>query len=156
MNETFKAIDIPRIRMLDYLQSPSSNRTFKKWICFKHDSSDRIHVGKILSKLNNRSSELQIIRYHIITYNTTDNTYLLSPHETSNEQRPINLIPKSNKCKVITVKRNPEGSGYILMTPMDTDLLKLPNSTSEFNYASVPNITPNPEIIVVQQLSHDS
>ena len=98
---------------------------------------------------------MQIIRYQIITYNTTDNTYLLSPHETPIEQRPINLIPKSNKCKVITVKRNPEGSGYILMTPMDTDLLKLPNSTSEFNYDSAPNIISNPEIIVVQQLSHD-
>src|SRR5437016_4659499 len=58
----------------------------------------------------------------------------------------------TNKCKVVTVKRNPEGSRYTLITPMDTDLLKLPNSTSESNYNSVPNLISNPEIIVVQQL----
>ena len=41
------------------------------------------------------------------------------------------------------------------MIPMDVDLLKLPNSTSKFNYDIVPNLISNPEILVIQQSSHD-
>src|SRR6266496_562202 len=72
IKDTFKNTEIPKNRLIDLLQPPSNNGTFKEWICYQSDSSAGLHIGKIISKTKNRSLELQIIKIQIHTYNTED------------------------------------------------------------------------------------
>ena len=152
----FKATEVPSNRFIDRLLPPSNNRTFKEWICYQSDSSAGLHIGKIISKSMNRSLEMQIIKFQIHTYNADDNTYTLLPYDSSIDQRPINLVSKSNKCKVVKIKRSPVNLEFVLMTPLDIDLLtpqELDANTDDDNSTTYSSF--DPRIIISQQSTYD-